>query len=411
MAEKQTHYLRQLRDQVAESFDAEELRALVFDLGLDWDELQGARKTTRVQDLIVQLGRSGRLSELVDLVREERPHINWPDVPPAKQQIQIRDRALAKPGNRSISGTENQLHASKSVDPEQTTLVLAYSDHCLVDLNSVKQVASAQGSVDVVLQWHSKVLHSLARLDRWHYGFQEEVRVFQWAAKGASPQAVENMSYLRAQVAKYHLDVQTTRAELEANLLTLLKMLENTEGEQREWALRSFAGFAALRLIQRLQVFESRIFRSQHGPLRGVEGFYEAVPLGIDYLGENEFNSFSDLPIVPVTLLELVPEHSTLAKLVFFYDTQVYYHPYFLYGRVGPTESKYEYLVLPKVFAEWLHSKGIRGHISTFYQWVLPQWLALNYQEVPRERDWEIWVLKDKLGREKYFPSSKAPWE
>lgn len=50
MAEKRTHYLRQLRDQVANSFDEEELRTVVFDLDLDWDELQGTRKTARVQD-------------------------------------------------------------------------------------------------------------------------------------------------------------------------------------------------------------------------------------------------------------------------------------------------------------------------------------------------------------------------
>ena len=89
MAEKQTHYLRQLRDQVANSFDEEELRALVFDLGLDWDELQGTRKTARVQDLIVQLGRNGRLSELVDLLRVERPHLSWPEMPPLEEQRQV----------------------------------------------------------------------------------------------------------------------------------------------------------------------------------------------------------------------------------------------------------------------------------------------------------------------------------
>ena len=52
--------------------------------GPDWDELQGTRKTARVQDLIVQLGGNGRLSELVELVWEERPRINWPDIPAAK---------------------------------------------------------------------------------------------------------------------------------------------------------------------------------------------------------------------------------------------------------------------------------------------------------------------------------------
>lgn len=98
MAEKRTHYLRQLRDQVANSFDEEELRTVVFDLDLDWDELQGTRKTARVQDLIVQVGRNGRLSELVDLLGEKRPHINWVNVAPAEQQTEDA-RGATKAGN------------------------------------------------------------------------------------------------------------------------------------------------------------------------------------------------------------------------------------------------------------------------------------------------------------------------
>lgn len=83
-AVKRSHSLMQMRDQVANRFGLEELQLLVFDFGLDWEEVQRTGKTARVRDLIVQLGRSDELFELVDLLREKRPCINWPEVLSAK---------------------------------------------------------------------------------------------------------------------------------------------------------------------------------------------------------------------------------------------------------------------------------------------------------------------------------------
>ncbi|MDA0242139.1 MAG: tetratricopeptide repeat protein, partial [Chloroflexi bacterium] len=64
----------------------EELKLLVFDLNLDWDELHGWGKTARVQDLIVRLGQKGQLDELIALLHTQRSHIAWSDPPPKGRQ-------------------------------------------------------------------------------------------------------------------------------------------------------------------------------------------------------------------------------------------------------------------------------------------------------------------------------------
>lgn len=77
----------QLRDQIADKFNQDELRAIVFDLGLDWDELAGSRKTILIQDLIIQLARNGRLVELVELLKRKRPKCGL-----ARQTIPVPDQ-------------------------------------------------------------------------------------------------------------------------------------------------------------------------------------------------------------------------------------------------------------------------------------------------------------------------------
>jgi formylglycine-generating enzyme required for sulfatase activity len=70
-------YLRQLRRLIDQHFDVEELRTLCFDLGLRYDSLGGNDKTAKVRELVDLLMRRGRLEELVEVCREERPKVEW----------------------------------------------------------------------------------------------------------------------------------------------------------------------------------------------------------------------------------------------------------------------------------------------------------------------------------------------
>jgi len=75
------NYLAQLHALLDRAFDLEELRTLCFELNVDYDSLRGEGKSARIRELLLALGRSGRLSQLITQAQTERPHLDWPDVP------------------------------------------------------------------------------------------------------------------------------------------------------------------------------------------------------------------------------------------------------------------------------------------------------------------------------------------
>jgi hypothetical protein len=77
-----TKYLRDYRRDIVKHFSMEEIETLAFDLSIDWDELPGNAKSSKAQALLAYLARRKRLSDLLTLLREERPKIDWPDIKP-----------------------------------------------------------------------------------------------------------------------------------------------------------------------------------------------------------------------------------------------------------------------------------------------------------------------------------------
>lgn len=57
---------------LAKYFDLEDLRTLVFDLGVEWDELAGETKSARARELIAHLQRRDRLSDLITAIATSR---------------------------------------------------------------------------------------------------------------------------------------------------------------------------------------------------------------------------------------------------------------------------------------------------------------------------------------------------
>ena len=110
-----TRYLRELRRGMAQFFDLDELRSLMFDLELDWDELTGESKSAKCRACIMLLARQGRLNDLLVLLREERPAAAWPEIPPPDRQSHD-ERALAAASDgeafyRDFLNTITQLRA------------------------------------------------------------------------------------------------------------------------------------------------------------------------------------------------------------------------------------------------------------------------------------------------------------
>lgn len=68
-----------LYEAILNSFNADELSILTFDLGISYESLPGEAFTTKVQALILYMDQHGRLDDLVEHLRQSRPHIKWED--------------------------------------------------------------------------------------------------------------------------------------------------------------------------------------------------------------------------------------------------------------------------------------------------------------------------------------------
>ncbi|GAB4334655.1 MAG: hypothetical protein OHK0047_23570 [Leptolyngbyaceae cyanobacterium] len=75
--EKGTVNLIKLRDMLESRFNPQELSVLVFDLGVDYDALYGQSRSQKTSDLIYELVRTDRLSDLIEVGRRLRPDIPW----------------------------------------------------------------------------------------------------------------------------------------------------------------------------------------------------------------------------------------------------------------------------------------------------------------------------------------------
>ncbi|MCB9006407.1 MAG: SUMF1/EgtB/PvdO family nonheme iron enzyme [Ardenticatenaceae bacterium] len=70
--------LTQLRKLLIQHFSLDELRVLCFDLGLEYEELPGDTRTTKMHGLIEYLQRRGELPRLLNEAVDHRPNVAWP---------------------------------------------------------------------------------------------------------------------------------------------------------------------------------------------------------------------------------------------------------------------------------------------------------------------------------------------
>lgn len=70
----------QLRRLLDKHFDDNELRDLCFDLSIDYENLPALAKKDKARELISHVEKAGRLSELLQWIKEERPQLPWDEV-------------------------------------------------------------------------------------------------------------------------------------------------------------------------------------------------------------------------------------------------------------------------------------------------------------------------------------------
>jgi VIT1/CCC1 family predicted Fe2+/Mn2+ transporter len=69
--------VQKLQELLDQRFNFEEIRQLTFDMGIEYEDLAGENKKTKVRELIIYLQRRNRLEELVSIASKHRPQIDW----------------------------------------------------------------------------------------------------------------------------------------------------------------------------------------------------------------------------------------------------------------------------------------------------------------------------------------------
>lgn len=62
-------------------FGGEEIETLAFVLGIDYDALRGGTKPTKINALLLDAARKGRIDHLLAWAGRERPNVTWPAAP------------------------------------------------------------------------------------------------------------------------------------------------------------------------------------------------------------------------------------------------------------------------------------------------------------------------------------------
>lgn len=76
----ETFDLGTLRKQIATHLDLNELRTLCFDLAIDFDEIEGDTKTTKIVSILDYVQRHNQLTNLLNYLEQIRPNLNWQSI-------------------------------------------------------------------------------------------------------------------------------------------------------------------------------------------------------------------------------------------------------------------------------------------------------------------------------------------
>lgn len=113
-------YLTKLHRLLNEYFSLEEIRTLCFNLHIDYESVPGEEKQSRIRELLLGLGRRSRLTDLIPLLQQERPLVDWPPVPDDFRLPESLAEETAVPANKyHVYG--DMVHGDK-VGGDKTTI-------------------------------------------------------------------------------------------------------------------------------------------------------------------------------------------------------------------------------------------------------------------------------------------------
>jgi hypothetical protein len=79
-ADDRTAKRKQLHNLMNDRFTIDDLDALFFDDGGDWEQLAGETKGKKVRAIIMHYLHRDGLSKLIEILKKERPSVEWPEL-------------------------------------------------------------------------------------------------------------------------------------------------------------------------------------------------------------------------------------------------------------------------------------------------------------------------------------------
>lgn len=100
---------QQLRLAIGRHYTVNELRNLVFDLDLDWGELEGPLKSNKIASLIAAMENNGRVLELMEILARDHPKVKWPILSPDKEALSDQEETSSPAVEHSSNGNSPDL--------------------------------------------------------------------------------------------------------------------------------------------------------------------------------------------------------------------------------------------------------------------------------------------------------------
>lgn len=98
MSEETPNYFQQLRQLIDTSHNLSEIKALCFDLGIDYEHLAGDEKLGKINALLLYVTQRDQLDELLVQLRARREHLEWPDIPLYSRLLEDKDEFALESG-------------------------------------------------------------------------------------------------------------------------------------------------------------------------------------------------------------------------------------------------------------------------------------------------------------------------
>ncbi len=91
-------YAARLYKMLSRYFDEQELRSLMFELGVEYDNLPGVGVIGKARELVAYMNRRNRLNDLIMAAYKERPQIPWPHPPqtPPIEEYKPQGKGITK---------------------------------------------------------------------------------------------------------------------------------------------------------------------------------------------------------------------------------------------------------------------------------------------------------------------------